>query len=111
MHARFLVTGDAQLIRSLYRPLAANYDAWVATHFSREHGCFWQYADRDGQEHSIGGDGCRPLLNAVMYGEAAALAAIAGVAGDFEGPHAIRATLHSGDRHSSRSGLPTSISS
>ena len=51
MHARFLVTGDAQLIRSLYRPLAANYDAWVATHFSREHGCFWQYADRDGQEH------------------------------------------------------------
>lgn len=85
MHARFLVTGDAQLIRSLYRPLAANYDAWVATHFSREHGCFWQYADRDGQEHSIGGDGCRPLLNAVMYGEAAALAAIAGVAGDFEG--------------------------
>ena len=45
-----------------------------------KHDCMWQYADRDGQEHSIGGDGCRPLLNALMYSEAHALSAIAELA-------------------------------
>ena len=85
MYSRFLVTGDMGLLRLLYAPLRSNYRAWVDTHYSREHGCFWQYADRDGQEHSIGGDGCRPLLNAVMSGEAASLAAMAALLGDSAG--------------------------
>ena len=82
MHARYLVTGDAELLVSLYPSLSANYRAWVAEHLSLDHECFWQYADRDGQENSVGGDGCRPLLNAAMVGEATALASIATLAGD-----------------------------
>ena len=82
MLSRYRVTGDVNLLTELYAVLAANYQAWVDAHYSREFGCFWQYADRDGQEHSVGGDGCRPLLNSMMRSEAAALATIAGFAGD-----------------------------
>ena len=35
----------------------------------------------DGEENSAGLDGCRPTINAMMFGEASALAAIATLAG------------------------------
>jgi len=82
LYQRYKVNGDAALLLELRGALVANYDAWVRTHTSTEHDCAWQYADRDGQEHSIGGDGCRPLLNSALVGEATALAAIATLAAD-----------------------------
>jgi len=85
VYERYKVSGDITLLRSLYPALAANYDAWVASHWAADGACFWQYADRDGQEHSIGGDGCRPLLNSVMFAEAAALGAIAALLADETG--------------------------
>ena len=88
MLARYAVSGDAALLSELYAPLSANYQRWVDLHFSNDYGCFWQYADRDGQEHSVGGDGCRPLLNAVMVAEASALATIASLTND--DPSALR---------------------
>jgi hypothetical protein len=91
---RYAVTGDAELLRRLYPSLGANYRAWVDGHTSEEHGCLWQYADRDGQEHSIGGDGCRPLLNALMYAEARALATIARLADDTSGVAAFSSEAH-----------------
>jgi len=71
------VSGDRALLRSLLPALVDNVQQWTASHWAADPGCFWQYADRDGQEHSIGGDGCRPLLGSVMFGEAHALALIA----------------------------------
>ena len=90
VYERSLVTGDASLLLELYPALQANYRAWVGSQLSHTHRCLWQYADRDGQENSIGGDGCRPLLQSVMYGEAMALAAIAELAGDASGAHRFR---------------------
>lgn len=80
--SRHAVTGGSALLHELYAPLSANYRAWMASHYSEAYACIWQSADRDGQEHSIGGDGCRPLLNAAMHAEARALATIAARAGD-----------------------------
>ena len=71
------MSGDRALLRSLLPALVDNVQQWTASHWAADPGCFWQYADRDGQEHSIGGDGCRPLLGSVMFGEAHALARIA----------------------------------
>ena len=44
----------------------------------------WQACHDDGQENSIGLDGCRPTINAVMFGEARALARIAALLGRAE---------------------------
>jgi hypothetical protein len=34
--------------------------------YSPEYGCYWHEADREGEENSVGGDGCRPVSNSVM---------------------------------------------
>ena len=73
------------MVTELYTRLVHNYDVWTSSHYAANHGCLWQYADRDGQENSIGGDGCRPLINAAMVGEARALASIAAIASDAHG--------------------------
>lgn len=85
MHERHLVTGDASLLAALYDALARNYRAWAAAAYAPRYGCAFGYADRDGQEHSIGGDGCRPLQQAALYAEASALAHIAKMRGDADG--------------------------
>ena len=91
MYERFLVTGDAALLVALYPQLAEHFRKWVGEHASVEHGCAFGYADRDGQEHSIGGDGCRPLLQAALHAEARALAFIATLARDADGARAFAA--------------------
>ena len=78
----YVVHEDSEWLRALLPRLVANYEAWRSTHWSASEGCFWQYADRDGQEHSIGGDGCRPLLNSAMFAEASSLAAMASILSD-----------------------------
>ena len=39
--------------------------------------CWWQVDDSDGMEFGISGNGCRPTINAVLYGEAQAIVELA----------------------------------
>ena len=50
--------------------------------YSAEFGCYWHLSDREGEENSVGGDGCRPVSNSVMYGEALALGKMAALLGN-----------------------------
>jgi hypothetical protein len=83
IHARYLVSGDPSLPIALLPDLVANYEAWEKDHRDPS-GLFWQIDDRDGMEHSIGGSGYRPSINAYMYGDAMAIAAIAELASKHE---------------------------
>ncbi len=74
--ARFLVTGDDRLIKTLVPDLVANYEAWEQDHRD-SNGLFWQSDDRDGMEQSIGGSGYRATINSYMYGDAVAIAKLA----------------------------------
>jgi len=81
--ARYLVNGDSALVKELLPDLEKNYEAWEKSHLGAN-GLFWQTDDRDGMEMSIGGGGYRATLNSYMYGDAVAIANIAGLAGQFE---------------------------
>jgi hypothetical protein len=78
--ARYLVTGEAALVKELLPDLIANYQAWEQTHRDTN-GLYWQIDDRDGMEVSIGGSGYRATINSYMYGDAMAIANIARLAG------------------------------
>ena len=82
--ARYLVNGNASLVKELLPDLVRNYEAWEKSHLGTN-GLFWQIDDRDGMEMSIGGearaDGYRPAINSYMYGDAIAIANIADLAG------------------------------
>jgi len=73
--------GDTALGTELLPALKANYAAWEASN-QDANGLFWQIDTRDAMEKSISGDGYRPTLNSYMYGDARAIAEMAGVAGD-----------------------------
>jgi len=77
---RYLVTGDAALLRDLLPDLLENYRAWERSHRD-PNGLYWQIDDRDGMEGSIGGNGYRPTINTYQYGDAVAIAQIASLAG------------------------------
>lgn len=84
---RFRLDGRTTVLRQLYAPLAREYWRWanrsVAQSAHGEHPpCMWQAAHDDGQENSVGGDGCRPTINAAMYGEARALSQIGALLAD-----------------------------
>ncbi|QHW31805.1 hypothetical protein GZH47_13800 [Paenibacillus rhizovicinus] len=83
LHARYLVTGDADILLKLLPDLVRNFGAWEAER-KDESGLFWQIDDRDGMEFSLGGLGLRPTINSYMYADAATIAAIAELAGDGE---------------------------
>ena len=55
-------------------PPAARYDAANA--------CVWNSPGDEGQENAISGPGCRPLVQALLSGEARAMAALCGLAGN-----------------------------
>lgn len=57
----------------LFGALVENYHDWIRTHYSKREKCMFQSCHADGQENSAGLDGCRPTINSVMFGEAAAL--------------------------------------
>jgi hypothetical protein len=78
--ARYLVNGNAHLVEELLPDLVANYEAWEKSRLGAT-GLFSQIDDRDGMEMSGGGSGCRPTINSYMYGDAAAIASIARLAG------------------------------
>ena len=77
----FLATGNRQFAINLLPALRNNYAAWEETHRD-PNGLYWQIDDRDGMEFSIGGSGYRPTINSYMYGDAAAIARLAGIAGE-----------------------------
>lgn len=77
------------VVLDLFPELVKNYAAWErgwnnGGHFIGRNpdGLFSTYDDRDGMEMQIGGSGKRPSINAYMYGEAKALAEMAGCLGD-----------------------------
>ncbi len=83
---RAAVTGDARLPVALLDDLVAYYRTWEQGKASegmggRPNGLFYITDGQDGGEVSIGGHGFRPLLNSAMFGEAAAIAAIARTGG------------------------------
>lgn len=81
--ANFQIAGNCSLLSELYPSLVTNYwDKMYTPNFSEEYGCYWHQADREGEENSVGGDGCRPVSNSVMYSEAAALQNIATAIGN-----------------------------
>ncbi len=94
--ARYLVTGDRRLPLELLPDLIRNYEAWESDHRD-PNGLFWQEDDRDGMECSISGtldpkhEGYRPTINSYMYGDAAALAQLALLAGQTQAAEKFRA--------------------
>jgi predicted GH43/DUF377 family glycosyl hydrolase len=81
IHARSLVSGDRELAVDLLPDLVRNFEAWEKDRRDAN-GLFWQDDGQDGMEVSIGGSGYRATINSYMYGDAKAIAAIAGMAGE-----------------------------
>lgn len=81
---RWLVTGDAALPMDLLDDLVRDYEAWEQEH-RRPDGLFWQFDVWDAMEESISGSrkhrNARPTINSYMYGNAAAIAHFARLAG------------------------------
>jgi Trehalase len=82
--SRWLVSQDTVALTGLLDDLAADYAKWE-TERMRPDGLFWQHDVWDAMEESISGGrkvmNVRPTINAYMYGNATALAAIARLAG------------------------------
>jgi len=83
MWARYLVTADKEHVTDLLGDLVNNYKEWEKKRLEPD-GLFWQIDDRDGMEVSIGGSGKRATINSYMYGDAVAIAKIAGLTGKKE---------------------------
>ncbi len=88
--ARETVTGDRALADSLLEAFIANYEAWETGWEARpwpaeglykmglkDDGLFHDVDDREGTELTLSGNGARVHVNAMMYGEAKAIAKIA----------------------------------
>lgn len=58
-------------------PAGATYSGYAAKYLSNASSCWWQVDDRDGMEFGISGNGCRPTINGVLYGEAHAIVELA----------------------------------
>lgn len=53
--------------------------------FLPDQDCLWNVPGNEGQERTISGPGCRPLVNALMFGEADALRDLSTAVGDVAG--------------------------
>ncbi|MGP3929205.1 MGH1-like glycoside hydrolase domain-containing protein [Nonomuraea sp. KM88] len=92
-YQRYLVTGDASFVENLLPDLVRQYDKWGGQYDERL-GLYWSVPVWDAMEYTAssyetdpedpyhGGAGYRPTLNAYQYGDARAIAAIAGMRGD-----------------------------
>jgi hypothetical protein len=84
---RALVTGHFDPAKKLEKNLVLSFEERGKTHLDRN-GLFWQTDGADGMEMSVCGDqsrdaeGYRPTINAYMYGDAEAIAQIAGISGN-----------------------------
>lgn len=105
-YARAKVTGDFSVAESLLADFVRNYDAWekgwtsksaslretgharnwngpkIACGFRPERGLFDFVGTREGSEFALSADGARPMVNAAMWADARAIAAIAERVGD-----------------------------
>jgi len=85
IYNRYMVTGDATVLKELYPDLLNDYTEWEKEK-KAPNGLFWQFDVRDAMEETISGGrkekNPRPSINAYMYGNAVALAAIARMNGD-----------------------------
>ena len=81
---RYLADGDAPAMTAYLDALLADYAAWETERLT-ESGLFWQRDVSDGMEESVSGGrkvrNIRPSINSYMYGNTAAIAAIARMAG------------------------------
>lgn len=50
--------------------------------YSAPHGCVWNAPGNEGQELALSGDGCRPLVQALLHGEAATLSTLWALVGN-----------------------------
>lgn len=84
VYNRYLVNGDFDALAKMYPDLKAEYARWEESH-RLPNGLYWQGDVQDGMEESISGGRrkqyARPTINSYMYGNAKALAAIAGKLG------------------------------
>lgn len=82
---RYLVNRDRPFLTGLLKPLADDYRQWETERLATN-GLFWQFDVRDAMEESISGSrtnkNFRPSINSYMFGNARAIASIAGLAGD-----------------------------
>lgn len=85
VYQNYLVTPDAAHLKRILPALDADYAKWE-TQRQLNSGLFWQFDVKDGMEESVSGsrkdENRRPSINSYMYGNAKALASIAGIAGD-----------------------------
>jgi len=88
VYNRYLVNGDKKFIVDLLPDLEADYAAWEQEK-KLPGGLYWQYDVRDAMEETISGGrkekNPRPSINGYMYGNAKALAKIAGMSGSNPG--------------------------
>jgi Ricin-type beta-trefoil lectin domain-like/Trypsin len=85
----YLATGDKDFSTALLPKLVTQYRGWD-NHFSADLGLYWQIPVWDATEYTPasyessdpyhGGAGFRPTINAYQYGDATAIAALAGLA-------------------------------
>lgn len=73
-----MVTVKTEQAKDLLPDLITNYAEWEKKRRD-PNGYFWQYDGDDGMEAAIGGNGYRPTINSYMYGDAKAIATIAGL--------------------------------
>lgn len=78
------VTGDYTAAKRWLPDLIKNYASWEKEKFDAPMGMFWQSDNSDGMEGSISRSGFRPTINSYMYGDAVAIARIAGMSGQPE---------------------------
>jgi hypothetical protein len=84
LYDRWLVDDNRESLVSYLDALILDYRTWEAERLTPS-GLFWQRDVSDGMEESISGGrrvrNVRPSINSYMYGNAKAIAAIAGIAG------------------------------
>ena len=94
IYNRFLVNNDKKCILDLLPDLEADYTAWEQEK-KLPGGLYWQYDVRDAMEETISGGrkekNPRPSINAYMYGNARALAAMVSLNGESSARYAAKA--------------------
>lgn len=94
LRRNFLRTENTELLRDVVPSYKTQFLKYVTgelpgghgtSDFSVEQDCLWNHPGNEGQEQSISGEGCRTLIQSLMYGESAALADLCMAIGDTDG--------------------------
>lgn len=89
---RHLLVGNGSFVEDVFPDLLNNVREWTRSRRGDYGGrvCYWQSDGADAMEVSVSGDGCRPTLESVMYGEAVALLEMAELLGNASAPQELR---------------------